>query len=214
MDKLIEKVKKLLSKHKVPEDTINAVVNDLNGEKPEDTPNDSNETVPPANDETTVDNLVPPVDEKPNGEDVPPVDTPDGEGAVNDGVVPPVATPDETSAAASTPNPVDTLPEGTTEVNPAEITPEDNVPPTNPEVPTPNNDAQYTELLTKVEEQANVIATLKSELSSLKDALVKGGIMEKETVGNSVGPDGSNLPANDPIDDPLSDVLNEINRGY
>lgn len=204
MDKLIEKIKKLLSKHDVSQEKIDAVVEELKGEEPKDDPTPV--------DDKSVDTPV--VDEG-NPVDEPTPSATVEEGPVNDGEVPPVAGPVDAPVppvdTPTTPNP-----DGSMDVDPNNM-PKDNLddgvtPPANPEVPATQDDARMTELLQKVDEQNGVIETLKSEISSLKEALVEGGIMVKESATGQIGADGSKLPANDPIDDPMDKVLNEINN--
>lgn len=192
MDKLLKKLKKILSKLGVDEKTQDQVMNLLDAE-------DDEETTPVVEEE---------VKEEPVVEEAPVVE---GEGETPSEEPAPVEEPD---AEPTEPTPETPLPVGAEEVDPSQMGAEPVAEPT----PTPIPDVNPTvELDGKIAEQKQLIEALQAKISSLEEALTKSGILT--TTGEKAegyGVDQNSTPANNPIDDPVQSVLNEINgrRGY
>jgi hypothetical protein len=185
-EKLLKKLKKLLTKAGVEDEKIDDIVSQLD-EK------DTEEPVVEKEGETT-EVVEPPIDDA--------IDEPvDGLNHSNNDNLPPV---EEDNAQNKE------IVEDETAVDNAPVD-ENPVPPVNDEVveqvepSQPEFDAE-----SKLAEANNVIEGLKSRIDALEDALRKAGILEDEKV-DEVGVDQTYLPSNDVEDNSFNSVLNDLN---
>lgn len=212
MDKLIKKLKKLLSKNGVDESKIESIVSELEDTDEEDKDVDVEIDVDTDKEEDTPAEDVAPVEESEPVADPEPVEEPSGEGEPAPAVEPEPVNETPVDPVPETEAPVN--PDGSVDVDPSAIG-EEPVPEAPVEEPAPApvaEPSEIEELRTALADKDRVIEGLTARVDALETALKDAGVIkEGSDKSEPIGSDTPILPGNVSTDDPMEDVLREIN---